>query len=81
MKTRDPYPITDVYLLEMNAVDAATVTVGDLCERLTNDFETGWGTGGPVKELVDEFKKKMHLNITLFLLELQQMVVILFTLV
>ena len=45
-KTRDPYPITDVYLLEMNAVDAATVTVGDLCERLTNDFETGWGTGG-----------------------------------
>ena len=58
MKTRDPYPITDVYLLEMNAVDAATVTVGDLCERLTNDFETGWGTGGPVKEIVDEFKKK-----------------------
>ncbi len=57
-KNRDPYPITDVYLLEMNAVDAATVTVGDLCERLTNDFETGWGTGGPVKELVDEFKKK-----------------------
>ena len=57
-KNRDPYPITDVYLLEMNAVDAATVTVGDLCERLTNDFETGWGTGGPVKEIVDEFKKK-----------------------
>ena len=23
MKTRDPYPITDVYFLEMNAVDAA----------------------------------------------------------
>jgi len=23
MKKRDPYPITDVYLLEMNAVDAA----------------------------------------------------------
>tara|TARA_B100000530_G_C15481411_1_gene298701 strand:+ start:149 stop:292 length:144 start_codon:yes stop_codon:yes gene_type:complete len=22
-KNRDPYPITDVYLLEMNAVDAA----------------------------------------------------------
>ena len=42
-KLRDPYPITDVYLLEMNAVDAATVTVGDLCERLTNDFDTGWG--------------------------------------
>ena len=58
MKTRDPYPITDVYLLEMNAVDAATVTVGDLCERLTNDFDTGWGFGGPVKEIIDEFKKK-----------------------
>ena len=29
-KIRDPFPITDVYLLEMNAVDAATVTVGDL---------------------------------------------------
>ena len=57
-KTRDPYPITDVYLLEMNAVDAATVTVGDLCERLSNDFETGWGIGGPAKELVEEFKKK-----------------------
>ena len=40
-KTRDPFPITDVYLLEMNAVDAATVTVGDLCERLTKDFNTG----------------------------------------
>ena len=58
MKTRDPYPITDVYFLEMNAVDAATVTVGDLCERLTNDFDTGWGFGGPVKEIIGEFKKK-----------------------
>ena len=57
-KLRDPYPITDVYLLEMNAVDAATVTVGDLCERLTNDFETGWGTGGPAKEIIDDLKKK-----------------------
>ena len=54
-KLRDPYPITDVYLLEMNAVDAATVTVGDLCERLTNDFDTGWGFGGPVKEFIDDF--------------------------
>ena len=57
-KIRDLYPITDVYLLEMNAVDAATVTVGDLCERLSNDFETGWGFGGPAKEIVEEFKKK-----------------------
>jgi len=30
-KTKDPYPITDIYFVEMNAVDAATVTVGDLC--------------------------------------------------
>ena len=80
-KIRDLYPITDVYLLEMNAVDAATVTVGDLCERLSNDFETGWGFGGPAKEMVEEFKKKMHQNITLYLLEIQQMVVILFMLV
>ena len=55
-KTRDPYPITDVYLLEMNAVDAATVTVGDLCERLTNDFETGSDYSN-VKEVIDDFKK------------------------
>ena len=57
-KTRDPYPITDVYFLEMNAVDAAMVTVGDLCERLTNDFDTGWGFGGSVKVFIDDFKKK-----------------------
>ena len=55
-KTRDPYPITDVYLLEMNAVDAATVTVGDLCERLTNDFNTG-SDYSSVKEVVSDFKK------------------------
>jgi len=54
-KIRDPYPITDVYLLEMNAVDAATVTVGDLCERLTNDFETGKASPS-VKEVTDHFK-------------------------
>ena len=56
MKTRDPYPITDVYLLEMNAVDAATVTVGDLCERLSNDFDTG-SDAPSVKEVVNQFKK------------------------
>ena len=56
MKTRDPYPITDVYLLEMNAVDAATVTVGDLCERLSNDFDTG-SDARSVKEVVNQFKK------------------------
>ena len=55
MKTRDPYPITDVYLLEMNAVDAATVTVGDLCERLSNDFDTGIDAPS-VKEVTDHFK-------------------------
>ena len=54
-KNRDPYPISDVYLLEMNAVDAATVTVGDLCERLTNDFNTGYDAID-VKEIIDHFK-------------------------
>ena len=54
-KTRDPFPITDVYLLEMNAVDAATVTVGDLCERLSNDFDTGIDAPS-VKEVTDHFK-------------------------
>jgi len=53
-KNKDPYPITDVYFLEMNAVNAATVTVGDLCERLTNDFETGFD-GMTVEEINDEF--------------------------
>ena len=54
-KTRDPFPITDIYLLEMNAVDAATVTVGDLCERLSNDFDTGIDAPS-VKEVTDHFK-------------------------
>lgn len=54
-KERDPFPITDVYFLEMNAVDAATVTVGDLCERLTNDFDTGLGHP-TTKEFIDRFK-------------------------
>ena len=67
MKTRDPYPITDVYLLEMNAVDGATVTVGDLCERLSNDFDTGWGIGGPIKDLIDDFKKSNELRNTKFI--------------
>ena len=56
-KNKDPYPITDIYFLEMNAVDAATVTVGDLTERLSNDFDTGWGWGGSIKEFIDDFKK------------------------
>jgi len=56
MKTRDPYPITDVYFLEMNAVDAATVTVGDLCERLSNDFDAG-SDAPSVEEVVNQFKK------------------------
>ncbi len=54
-KIRDPYPITDIYLLEMNAVDAATVTVGDLCERLSNDFVTG-SDFPSLKEVTDQFK-------------------------
>lgn len=54
-KERDPFPITDVYFLEMNAVDAATVTVGDLCERLSNDFDTG-SDASSIKEVTDQFK-------------------------
>ena len=57
-KIRDPYPITDVYLLEMNAVDAATVTVGDLCERLSNDFDTGIDAPS-VKEVTKHFKNSI----------------------
>ena len=53
-KNKDPYPITDIYFLEMNAVDAATVTVGDLTERLSNDFDTGGGY--TVKEVTDNLK-------------------------
>ena len=49
------FPITDVYLLEMNAVDAATVTVGDLCERLSNDFDTGIDAPS-VKEVTGHFR-------------------------
>ena len=52
-KTKDPYPITDVYFLDMNAVDAATVTVGDLCERLSNDLNIG----GEIPEILSQLKK------------------------
>ena len=55
-KTKDPYPITDIYFLEMNAVDAATVTVGDLTERLSNDFNTGYDVAS-VKEITDHYKE------------------------
>ena len=56
-KTKDPYPITDVYFLDMNAVDAATVTVGDLCERLSNDLNIGAGIGGEIPEILSQLKK------------------------
>ncbi len=55
-KVLDPFPITDVYFLEMNAVDAATVTIGDLCERLSNDFDTGIDAPN-VKEVTDHYRK------------------------
>ena len=56
-KTKDPYPITDVYFLDMNAVDGATVTVGDLCERLSNDLNIGGGIGGEIPEILSQLKK------------------------
>ena len=39
-KTRDPYPITDVYHVTDTLVDAATVVVTDLCENLSNHIDT-----------------------------------------
>jgi hypothetical protein len=56
-KTKDPYPITDVYFLDMNAVDAATVTVGDLCEKLSNDLDIGGGLGGGISDILSQLKK------------------------
>ena len=35
-KLKDPHPITDVYHVSNILVDAATVTVTDLCENLSN---------------------------------------------
>ena len=55
-KIKDPYPITDVYLLEMNAVDAAAVTVGDLCENLSNDFKSG-SDEFKIDEVIKELSK------------------------
>ena len=37
-KLKDPHPITDVYHVSNILVDAATVTVTDLCENLSNFF-------------------------------------------
>ena len=39
-KIKDPYPITDVYHIANTLVDGATVTVTDLCENLSNSFQT-----------------------------------------
>ena len=39
-KNKDPYPITDTYQVAYNLVDAATVTITDLCENLSNNFDT-----------------------------------------
>ena len=39
-KTKDPYPITDVYHVTDTLVDAATVVVTDLCENLSNSIDT-----------------------------------------
>ncbi len=39
-KTKDPYPITDVYHVTSTLVDGATVVVTDLCENLSNSIDT-----------------------------------------
>lgn len=38
--TKDPYPISDVYHVSNTLVDGATVCVTDLCENLSNSFDT-----------------------------------------
>ena len=39
-KIKDPFPITDVYHVSNTLVDAATVAVTDMCENLSNSYDT-----------------------------------------
>ena len=63
-KTRDPYPIANTYHVAYNLVDAATVTVTDLCENLSNNFDTH--DEGIVDEMTNidtRFNNKFYTNI------------------
>ena len=47
-KIKDPFPITDVYHVSNTLVDAATVAVTDMCENLSNSYDTHVDTLGPL---------------------------------
>lgn len=51
MKSKDPYPITDVYHVTDTLVDAATVVVTDLCDNLSKDIDTS------TESILDDVKK------------------------
>ena len=57
-KNKDPFPITNVYLMGINSVDGATVSVGDVCENLTNDFDIEGGfLNCKNEDMISELKK------------------------
>ena len=57
-KNKDPFPITNVYLMGINSVDRATVSVGDVCENLTNDFDIEGGfLNCKNEDMISELKK------------------------
>ena len=58
MSIKDPYPITDTYHVAYNLVDAATVTVTDLCENLSNNFDTH--DEGIVDEMINVDTRKFN---------------------
>ena len=58
MNKKDPYPITDVYHIANTLVDGATVTVTDLCENLSNSFDTD--TDGIEEEIKKIDTKKFN---------------------
>ena len=63
MNKKDPYPITDVYHIANILVDGATVTVTDLCENLSNSFDTDtYGIEEEIKKITvdprDNFLEK-----------------------
>ena len=61
-KLKDPHPITDVYHVSNILVDAATVTVTDLCENLSNFLDTH------VDSIEDDIKKGSDLVTAFFVI-------------
>ena len=56
-KIKDPFPITDVYHVSNTLVDAATVAVTDMCENLSNSYDTHVDSleDGPTKIKANKF--------------------------